>query len=327
MRGGGLIATAVQWKRMAEWRVLSMSGSDDMPLTGTQGWRQFLGTKKKMLDAYDRAKEQAKAHEAEVFHGRVAEAQVRKWLAGFLPKRYGVTSGYIVSQGQTEHTGLPHFDVIIYDQIQSPVLWLEDSPDTTAAGTSRAIPAEYVRCVLEVKAAFNSNSVSKALEHLSDLECFLVGRDAPGGPFRKFLPHGFFTAVIFFELRGESRNASSALLKFIPEIGKIHPTGLILRGDGLRSELSAIIRLFRHTNSSEVAFEGHGRDLLDSMVISESRNLGGAHYSACVQWTPNSFSTFAFDLVAMLDGTYQPGQISSNHGLSWIDFSEQSPIK
>jgi hypothetical protein len=40
---------------MAQWRRVSMPGSD-LPLTGTQGWRQFLGAKKKMLDAYDRAK-------------------------------------------------------------------------------------------------------------------------------------------------------------------------------------------------------------------------------------------------------------------------------
>jgi hypothetical protein len=189
---------------MPQIRIVSMPGSN-LPLTGTQGWRQFLGAKKKMLDAYDRAKGQAKAHEVEVFHGRVAEAQVRDWLLGFLPKRYGVTSGYIVSQGQTENTKLPHFDIIIYDQIEAPVLWIEDSPDATATGTSRAIPSEYVRSVLEVKAAFNSNSVSTALEHLSDLDSLLAGVDAPGEQFKKFLPQRFFTAIIFFQLRNENR--------------------------------------------------------------------------------------------------------------------------
>lgn len=304
-----------------------MHGSDDLPITGTQGWRQFLSAKKKMLDAYDRAKGQAKAHEVEVFHGRVAEAQVREWLAGFLPKRYGVTSGYIVSQGQTENTKLPHFDIIIYDQIEAPVLWIEDSPDASAAGTSRAIPAEYVRSVLEVKAAFNSNSVSMALEHLADLDCLLAGVDAPGEQFKTFLPQRFFTAIIFFELRNESRNAWSELFKFVPDARRVWPGGLILRGDGLRPELSATIGLTHSTNSPPVPIGPTGRDLTDTVVCSESKEFDGTYWSALLKWTSNEFSTFAFDLLAMLNRTYQPGRISSNHGQSWIDFSKEAPPK
>ena len=61
----------------------------------SQGWKQILTARKEMLDAYDRAREQARAHEVETYHGRVAEAACRKWLGGFLPKRYGVTSGVL----------------------------------------------------------------------------------------------------------------------------------------------------------------------------------------------------------------------------------------
>jgi hypothetical protein len=312
---------------MPEWRVVSMPGSDKLPLTGTQGWRQFSGAKKKMLDAYDLAKGQARAHEVEVFHGRVAEGQVREWLGGFLPKRYGVTSGYIVSQGQTESTKLPHFDVIIYDQIEAPVLWIEDSPDTTTVGTSRAIPAEYVRAVLEVKAAFNAYGVATALEHLADLGYLLAGVDAPGEQFKKFLPQRFFTAIIFFELRSENRNAWSELFKFVPDRRKVWPGGLILRGEGLRPELSATIGLSHNTNSPPVPIGPTGRDLIDSMVQSESRKFDGTYWSALLKWTSNEFSTFAFDLLAMLNGTYQPGRVSSNHAQSWIDFSKQTPPK
>ena len=61
-----------------------------------------------MLDAYDQARVNAKGHEIEVSHGPVAEALFRKWLSDFLPKRYGVTSGFIVSQGEKEDVRLPH---------------------------------------------------------------------------------------------------------------------------------------------------------------------------------------------------------------------------
>jgi hypothetical protein len=60
----------------------------------TQGWKQFLTARKEMLDAFDRAREKSSLHEVATYHGKVAEAEFRKWLGSFLPKRYGVTSGY-----------------------------------------------------------------------------------------------------------------------------------------------------------------------------------------------------------------------------------------
>jgi len=310
---------------MAQLRRILTPGLD-LPLTGTQGWRQFLGARKKMLDAYDAAKEQAGAHEIQVWHGKVGEALVREWLSGFLPKRYGVTSGFIVSQGQTEQTKLPHFDVIIYDQLEAPVLWIENSPDATPTGTSRAIPAEYVRSVMEVKAAFNAHNVAAAIEHLSDLDSLLVGVDAPGEQFKRFLPQRFFTAIIFFELRTEDRNAWSALFRFVPDALRVWPGGLILRGEGLRRELSATIGLTHNTNSPPVPIGPMGSDLLD-LAWSESKQFGGTYWSAVMQWTSNEFSKFAFDVLAMLNGTYQPGRSSTNHAQSWVDFSKDVHTK
>ena len=76
--------------------------SADRKRLGTQGWQQFLTGRKQMLDGYDRARVQADAHEVATHHGNVAEDKFREWLASFLPQRYGVTAGYIVSQGRTE---------------------------------------------------------------------------------------------------------------------------------------------------------------------------------------------------------------------------------
>ena len=41
-----------------------------------QGWKQFLTSRKEMLDAYDRAREKAKSHEVETFHGKVVIARL-----------------------------------------------------------------------------------------------------------------------------------------------------------------------------------------------------------------------------------------------------------
>lgn len=140
----------------------------------SQGWKQFLMARKEMLDAFDRAGEKARSHEVETFHGKVAEAEFRKWLSSFLPKRYGVTSGYIVSAGLKSTDKTPHFDVIIYDQLESPVLWVEDTPDVSSQGRSLAIPVEYVRGVLEVKSSFSPRTVNDAIGHLKDLLPLMV---------------------------------------------------------------------------------------------------------------------------------------------------------
>jgi len=59
--------------------------------------------------------------------------------------------------------------VIIYDKLEAPVLWVEDTPDVSEQGRSLAIPVEYVRCVLEVKSTFSSSNVRAAMAHLKDL--------------------------------------------------------------------------------------------------------------------------------------------------------------
>ena len=173
--------------------------------TGTQGWRQFHSSKERMLAEYDRARSLASIREVQTFHGNVAESELRRWLEGFLPKRFGVTSGYVISQGQRDTTKAPHFDVIIYDALESPVLWIEESSDLSPAGQARGIPAEYVRSVIEVKAAFSTRTVRDALEHLSELEPLLIGVDPSEERYKRYLPPSFFASTVFFEVRKEDQ--------------------------------------------------------------------------------------------------------------------------
>jgi len=73
-----------------------------------QGWKQFLTGRDEMLAAYDRARVHSSKRTVQTGHGNVAEAQFRKWLSEFLPKRYGVTSGFIISQGVPNSQDLVH---------------------------------------------------------------------------------------------------------------------------------------------------------------------------------------------------------------------------
>ena len=182
-----------------------------------QGWKQFLASRKEMLDAFDSARAKGDIHEVRTFHGNVAEAQVRRWLKSFLPKRYGVTSGYILSPGLSEYQKVPHYDVIIYDQLESPILWIEDSPDKSEGGQSLAIPVEHVRCVIEVKSSLSASTMKAAMEHLGDLSPLLTSVDSPDERYKLHLLPVFTCGAIFFELRDEHKSEEGILSRLVTD--------------------------------------------------------------------------------------------------------------
>jgi len=280
----------------------------------SQGWKQILTARKEILDAYDRAREQARAHEVETFHGKVAEAAIRKWLSGFLPKRYGVTTGYIVSAGIASNVKAPHFDVIVYDQLESPVLWVEENPDASAQGRSLAIPVEYVHGVLEIKSSFSAGNVTAAIEHLGDLLPVMNGLDNPDERYKLYLPPSFFCAVMFCELRQDAMHSKAALAGMVQGMQlRRFAGGLILRAEGHTAPHTARIALTR----SEAPIQNTlGRTPLSEFAFSDSVQIAdNVHIGAVVKWRESEFSQFAFDVIALMKGTYQPGRLSSFYGV------------
>ena len=282
-----------------------------------QGWRQFLTARHEMLAAYDSARSKSKVHEIETYHGNVAEAEFRRWLSDFLPKRYGVTAGYIISQGVKSGEKLPHFDVVIYDALNSPVLWIEEDADTSMAGRSMAIPAEYVLGVLEVKASLTSANVTKAIEHLGDLVPLLGGVDDPSERYKIYLPQQFFCGLVFFELR-KSEEYSEAVLKNL--LGALALRGFIggvvLRGEGHANAVTGKLEILRSDKPIELTFDKSKRSLLQVIQMSGSiRVTDTLHFSTSLMWSEPIFSQFAFDILAIMQGTYEHGRLSSFHGV------------
>lgn len=280
----------------------------------TQGWKQLLSGRKKILDAYDSARDQAQIHEVGVHHGRVAEAGFREWLAEFLPKRYGITSGYVVSQGLGSRDKTPHFDVIIYDKLEAPVLWVEDSPDTSEHGRSLAIPVEYVRAVLEVKSRLVVKTVRDALQHLGDLAPVMQGLDDPTERYKRHLPQRFRCGIVFMELLAadaSTNNVLTALLDGISLRGFFG--GLVLRGEGHTTPQTGRIRLTRSEEASEGNLANE-TSLLEYGMSSTVRLADKLHIGSVLMWFEHAFAEFGFDLVAMLQGTDQSGLISSFYG-------------
>jgi hypothetical protein len=282
-----------------------------------QGWKQFLASRKEMLDAYDNAREKAKSHEIETYHGNVAEAEFRKWLSGFLPKRYSVTSGYVISQGRSSKEKSPHFDVIVYDSIESPVLWIEENPDTSSSGKTMAIPAEYVKCVLEVKSSFNATTVKQAIEHLSDLDALMGGPDAPDEKYKMYLPPNFFCGLIFFELRESVKYSERALSNIISGIrlrGFIG--GLILRSENFTKPFSGQIVLLKSETPIQSIIGKDKGSLLNGIAMTDSIKFSdNLYFGAMLNWSEVNFSRFAFDMLAIMRGTYEAGRLSSFHGM------------
>ena len=151
-------------------------------------WRQFLLAKRAMLAEYDRALSHARTQPVVVHHGDVGEAAVRNWLIAFLPKRYGVTAGYVRSQGVPDSFQSSHFDVIVYDQLEAPTLWTEENRDKSQAGRARIIPAEHVGAIIEVKSAFHRRSVGDGAAKLRELTPLMTAEDAVGERYPRFLP-------------------------------------------------------------------------------------------------------------------------------------------
>jgi hypothetical protein len=221
-----------------------------------------------------------------------------------------------VSAGLTGTTQVPQFDVIIYDQLESPVLWVEDNPDASAQGRSLAIPVEYVRGVLEVKSNFSATDVKKAIEHLGDLSAVMQGIDDPNERYKLHLPPFFFCGVVCVELRKEQMYSEATLSAAVGGIAlRGFFGGLVLRAVGSTSEHTGRIALLQSETAIESTVEGRKIPLLEFGIGKSVQIADKVHIGTMIKWSESEFAKFAFDLVAMLQGTYQLGRLSSFYGM------------
>jgi len=276
------------------------------------GWKQFLSNRKKLLDSYDQAQTKSNAHRVKAYHGNVAESMFRDWLHSFLPKKYGVTSGYIISPGLKSTETMPHYDVIVYDQLESPVLWTEDYPDKTTHGFPRAIPAEYVYCVLEVKSNFTSTTVDEAINHLKKLSPLLNNVDTPDAKIKLHLPQQFCCGLVFFNLLKEHEYSETALQKVTSGASlRGFFGGVILRGEGHNRELTGRLTLLESKKPIKSTVSSDKKSLLDSGITNSKNQKNNSYLGAMLLWLEPFFARFAFDIISMIQGKYKVGMFSS----------------
>jgi hypothetical protein len=295
------------------------------------GWRQILTARQEILNKYDVAREQARIRKVETLHGNVLEAAVREWLAGFLPKRYGVTSGFVVSPAISSSEKAPHFDVIIYDQLESPILWVEDNADASGQGKSMAIPVEHVRGVLEVKSSFSSGNVKEAIAHLAELRPFMEALDDPEERYKLHLPDDFFCGLLFAELRKENDYSEAALSALIDGASlRGFYGGLVLRANESGNTLaSGRLAILASKEPIKSTLKEKKTPLWEMGICASRRVSDEIHLGAMTTWTEPNFSQFGFDLVALLQGTFEVGRVSSFYGMgtSTLEMMKEAGVK
>jgi hypothetical protein len=288
---------------------------------GTQGWEQFLATKQEMLYQFDLAKIYSESHIVKVEHGKVAESTFRRWLSIFLPNKYGVTSGYIVSQNRKfVDLKLPHYDVIVYDQLNSPTLWVEENSDYSEGGKTRAIPAEYVRGVFEVKSNLTVDTSKKAIKKLLELEP-LINLNGDNEPYYNGkLDQLFFTAAVFFEIQKTNEHKAKILNNLIVTSDFPFYGGVILKGEGRNINDTGQFRLLVGDNPMRSSVGKKKESLILGSPESDSLEIkGNKHIGTHLFWSPANFSSFAFDIILLLEGKFRPGFASSFYGQSWLN--------
>ncbi len=301
--------------------------NEDKKLLIQSGWSQFTTQKVKMVSDFRIFEEMSENRPTATDKGKYAEALFRKWLEQFLPAKYGVTSGYIISQRDSFSPRialkgkLRHYDVIIYNSMESPVLWTEISPDNSLSGRNRAIPAEYVHAVLEVKSTCNATTIADAFKKLDELAPFLLKTDASDEPYKHHIPPNFYMGMVFFELPKSAQKNLELLNKLMPaNLLRGFFGGIILSGEDLDQRNTG--RFYYLPIGSTPLFlakiPGRTLALTGGDIWSDSRETSPGNHTACMfGWSLNNFSLFAFELIDVMNGTYRPGFGSSWHGLTF----------
>ena len=216
-----------------------MRKTDHIGLTALEAERT------KLLQEYDAAVAQAEDDPVKTEQGVSCEASFRSFLERFLPRKYGVTKGYIITPDREYSGPLEEWDIIIYDAMESPVLFVRRNRDENEVAGMRGIPVEYVRGVVEVKATFNKAMAAKATDKLLKLRQFLKTKDEPPQYEETHLPSGFKAFAVFFETKvansKEYTNALGALAPFWQTDPSVEfRRGLIIRGQSCPEYSAAI---------------------------------------------------------------------------------------
>ena len=289
---------------------------------GMHGWKEFHRNRKDILAEFDRLYEITANRPVKTSHGVGVEAYIRKWLSEFLPKKWAVTSGYVIPTLYKDNITLYHHDIIIYDALNAPVLWTEGNQDDSEQGKYRAIPAKNVAAIIEVKSRLNKKNVQDMADKLSEIN-----------EFKEQLPGVFVSSGIFVDL-SEIDNGKSKIFESILRFGSIHRFmgAMVLRYEGDKSATGIIKIHIDNKGTSNSNTDKLARPIDDlaiymtedgsvqmsecgagviavatdshtwSMSKTYSSFISRDGFLASITWSRSGFAEFCIDILSLLDG-------------------------
>lgn len=217
--------------------------------SGYHGHQEFNSVRKKIIRDYQDAKSKYRNRPTQTEHGKISEYLLINWLKESLPQKYGVTSGYIIPDLYVENYTVYHFDIIVYDKLESPVLWVEPAEDSSKA---RAIPAKYVFAIYEVKASLTPKSAAGALNKLDSVS-----------QYSNLFPSNFHSKAIFMELPEKNIEKKSAILnKFLADKAVHGFSGAYVFSTSVNAKISATIYVDENLKDPDIKKREYNKKLL-----------------------------------------------------------------
>ena len=142
------------------------------------------------------------------------------------------------------------------------------------------------------------------------------GVDEPNEKYKLHLPPNFHCGLVFFELRKDHQFSESALKKMIDATQlRGFFGGIILRGEGHTKDVTAKLTLIKSETPIESTIGKNRQSLFHWGQAESIRVTDSFHISSMLMWGEPYFSQFGFDVIAMMQGTYEVGRLSSFHGM------------
>ncbi|MDD2756392.1 MAG: hypothetical protein PHS80_12820 [Methanothrix sp.] len=143
--------------------------------------------------------------------------------------------------------------------------------------------------------------------------------ESPSALYKKYLPRNFISEIVFFELSRKYEFSETALDNLVPRKDlRGYMGGIILRGEGLSPEKTGQIQL---VTNRLIEKNGKSKQSLLSGTQSKFYSYNDKNKcSALLIWHEAAFSMFAFELIALLNGTSRPGIIPSCHAMPFYNF-------
>ncbi len=286
--------------------------------------------RQRMLDQYYNAKEQDQEDACRTSHGNAAENIFRCWLSRFLPKRFGVAKGYVVSPRIGGEMPADEWDIIIYDAIESPILYYRNEAGEEKLG----LPVEHVLAVIEVKASLNEKSSVQTNKKLMKLLPLTASPEHR--PESHFLRKSFFCQSVFFETRVDTltqyRGSLQNLVALCGEQTLGYGGGTVLYSErlpGEKTEYSGYMMLGRDfygclSTDGLLEMTESAETLVPPIHIPDVPVVSSTHKMfMSIIWDPNGFYHYLWELVYLLKGGEEAGAPRAWHEMYGADWTEK----